>query len=147
MSFATKRLCKELSVIQNESIEGITVINSDDIFSWKAVIDGPKDSPFEGGKYKIDIQFNDNYPVRPPAVKFTSPIFHPNIYKDGKICVDILQGEWTPTQNIRTVLLSLRSLLIDPNPFSPANREAADMFRNNKDSYHSRIKKMINQIA
>lgn len=147
MSFATKRLCKELSVVQNESIEGITIINSDDIFIWKAIIDGPKDSPFEGGKFKIDIKFDNNYPVKPPAVKFTSPIFHPNIYKDGRICVDILQGEWTPTQNIRTVLLSLRSLLIDPNPFSPANREAAELFRNSKDNYNSRIKEMINRTT
>jgi len=143
MSLSTKRLSKELSLLKKEGIEGIDIIDTENILNWKAIIQGPNESPFEGGQYSVEIFFGNNYPLKPPSVKFISPIFHPNVYLDGRICVDILQGEWTPSQNVRSILLSLRSLLLDPNPFSPANRKAADLFKNNKELYNSEVRRMI----
>jgi ubiquitin-conjugating enzyme E2 A len=78
--------------------------------------------------------------MKPPSVKFISHIYHPNVYKGGSICVDILQSEWSPAQNIRTILLSIRSLLMDPNPTSPANREAANLYVKDKESYNQKVK-------
>jgi ubiquitin-conjugating enzyme E2 A len=70
-------------------------------------------------------------------------MYHPNIYRDGKICIDILQNEWTPAQNIRTILYSIRSLLMDPNPASPANREAAELYNKDRIAYENKVKEYV----
>lgn len=144
MSFTTLRLTRELSKLNQEKVEGVEIIPTNNICYWKAIIDGPPNTPFENGKFNMELKFDDDYPVKPPSVKFTSTMFHPNIYKDGKICVDILQREWSPVQNIRTILISIRSLLIDPNPNSPANRKAATMLINDKNKYNETVRKLIN---
>ena len=144
MSFSATRLSRELLKLKEESVDGVEIVNTDDISTWKAIIYGPPGTPFENGKFDMELKFYDTYPVKPPSVKFVSEIFHPNVYRDGKICVDILQGEWSPAQNVRTILISIRSLLMDPNPNSPANRDAANLLRNNKDAYNEKVRKMIN---
>lgn len=146
MTFATKRLSKELIEIKKNDIEGIELIDTEDIFIWKVSIDGPKESAFEDGKFALRISFDEKYPIKAPSVKFLTEMFHPNIYKDGKICVDILQSEWSPSQNVETVLQSIRSLLLDPNPNSPANRDAANLYTRNKELYYSKVKDIITQV-
>jgi ubiquitin-conjugating enzyme E2 A len=139
------RLTKELSTFQLEinKIDGIIIENPIDLMLWNAKICGPPNSPFENGIFDIVLKFDSDYPIKPPSVKFLTPMFHPNIYRDGKICVDILQGEWTPAQNIRTILLSIISLLMDPNPASPANREASELYVKNYNEYVEKVKKLI----
>ena len=143
MSFTTLRLTRELAKLNEDKVEGVEISETDNIRLWKAVISGPPDTPFENGKFQMELKFDDDYPVKPPSVKFLSKMFHPNIYRDGKICVDILQGEWSPAQNIRTILVSIRSLLMDPNPNSPANRDAAVLFKDNIKLYNSKVRKII----
>lgn len=58
---------------------------------WEAVIFGPEDTPFAGGIFKLKLEFCEEYPNKAPAVKFISKMFHPNVYADGSICLDILQ--------------------------------------------------------
>ena len=144
-TIAIKRLNKELSSLQSDKnkINGITIENPNDIMIWNATITGPADSPYEKGVFKMLIRFNEEYPVKAPSVKFLTPMFHPNIYRDGKICVDILQAEWTPAQNVRTILLSVMSLLTDPNPSSPANRDAAILYSTNKKEYDIKVCEFI----
>jgi ubiquitin-protein ligase len=89
--------------------------------------------------------------MKPPAVKFNSKLFHPNVYVDGKLCISILHEgndatgyeheieRWRPIQNIRTIFLSIISLLNEPNPDSAANIDAAKMLRDNKKEYCKRI--------
>jgi ubiquitin-conjugating enzyme E2 A len=139
------RLNKELTKLNNDTIEGIIINEPTSLFEWNVQILGPKDTPFEEGIFDIKIIFDNTYPIKPPSVKFLSKIFHPNIYFDGKICVDILQNEWAPTQNVRTILLSIISLLMDPNPNSPANREAAILYKENKYLYETKIRETIQQ--
>ena len=146
MTFATKRLSKELLEIKNNNIEGFNIINTENIFDWQVSIDGPNESAFEKGKFILKISFDEKYPIKAPSVRFITNMFHPNIYKDGKICVDILQNEWSPTQNVSTILQSIRSLLMDPNPSSPANREAANLFNKDKELYYNRVKELINLV-
>jgi ubiquitin-conjugating enzyme E2 A len=142
--FAQLRLSKELKKLNtDDKIEGIIIENPVDLFFWKAQIKGPIATPFENGIFDITLTFNTDYPVKPPSVKFLTPMFHPNIYRDGKICVDILQGEWSPVQNIRTILLSILSLLSDPNPNSPANRDAALLYMNDRKAYEEKVKELI----
>ena len=146
MSIITlKRLNKELNALQSEKnkIPGITIENPIDIMTWNATITGPSDSPYENGVFKMLIRFNEEYPVKAPSVKFLTPMFHPNIYRDGKICVDILQAEWTPAQNVRTILLSIMSLLTDPNPTSPANRDAAILYDTKRKEYDIKVREFI----
>ena len=65
--------------------------------------------------------FGEQYPEKPPRVRFTSEVFHPNVYSDGTLCMDIIQDQWSPIHNVCTLLTSIQSLLTDPNPASPAN--------------------------
>jgi ubiquitin-conjugating enzyme E2 A len=147
MSVALKRLTKELTQLTSEPLEGFILTDTTNIMCWKGIIEGPKDTPFENGKFPIQITFDEDYPRGPPSVKFLVSIFHPNIYRDGKICVDILQSqEWSPVQTVRTIVLSLRSLFMDPNPSSPANRDAAMMFMNNKTEYESKVREEIKKL-
>eukprot|EP00171_Calliarthron_tuberculosum_P010370 IDg10370t1 len=88
----------------------------------------PEETPWEGGTFKLMLDFSEDYPNKPPQVKFVSKLFHPNVYNDGGICLDILQSNWSPIYDISAVLTSIQSLLCDPNPNSPANSEAARLF-------------------
>jgi ubiquitin-conjugating enzyme E2 A len=145
-SFANVRLSRELSKLQSESdkLDGIIIENPTDLMVWNAKISGPPGTPFEKGIFDIILRFDTDYPVKPPSVKFLTPMFHPNIYRDGKICVDILQSsEWTPAQNIRTILVSIMSLLMDPNPASPANREAAELYNKDQNAYGVKVREFI----
>lgn len=157
--FTYKRLAGELSKLEHvedndnkffkiKNLNGIKIYpNSEDALFWLAVIDGPPETPYEKGKFQLAVRFRDNYPIKPPSVQFLDIPFHPNIYRDGKICVDILQSEWSPAMNVEKVLVSIRSLLMDPNPKSPANREAANLFVNNYDEYCSKVRKRIDKMV
>lgn len=146
MSFANTRLTKELTKLNGDnSLDGVEISTPNDIRNWIASIDGPEDTPYQNYKFKLEFKFYDNYPIKPPSVKFISPIYHPNVYRDGKICVDILQGEWSPAQNIRTILISIRSLLMDPNPNSPANRDAATLYKKSNEMYNQKVVDFLKQ--
>tara|TARA_Y100000813_G_C24074885_1_gene310550 strand:+ start:181 stop:624 length:444 start_codon:yes stop_codon:yes gene_type:complete len=142
-NLSIKRLIKEINEINNNKIEGITINFTENINEIDAIIEGPPDTPYEKGSFKLLIKPTEQYPLKPPTVKFVSKIFHPNVYRDGKICVDILQGEWTPTLRISTILISIRSLLMDPNPNSPANAEAATLFKKDKSKFNDMVRQTI----
>ena len=91
----------------------------DDMFHWQATIMGPDDSPYAGGVFFLDIHFPADYPFKPPKVHFTTRIYHCNINSNGGICLDILKDQWSPALTISKVLLSICSLLTDPNPDDP----------------------------
>jgi len=78
------------------------------IMFWHAVIFGPEDTPWEGGTFKLSLTFSEDYPNKAPVVKFESKMFHPNIYADGGICLDILQNQWSPIYDVSAVLTSIQ---------------------------------------
>lgn len=90
----------------------------------------------QGGIYTLKLQFSERYPEKPPRVRFQCEMFHPNIYSDGNICLDIIQDKWSPCHNVCTILMSIQSLLTDPNCASPANPEAAQMYTKDKSAYN-----------
>ena len=95
------------------------------------------------GTFKLTLEFTEEYPIRPPLVKFVSRMYHPNIYADGGICLDILQKAWSPIYDVAAVLTSVQSLLSDPNPDSPANAEAARLYGEDRREYNRRVKEVV----
>nr|CAD7400042.1 unnamed protein product [Timema cristinae] len=89
--------------------------------------------------------WNAEYPNKPPTVRFVSKMFHPNVYADGGICLDILQNRWSPTYDVSAILTSIQSLLSDPNPNSPANSMAAQLYKENRREYEKRVKACVEQ--
>ena len=112
----SKRIRKELQAMKRFPIEGIAIRKTSSPFKFKAVVDGPRDSPYEGGKFEIKIKLPDGYPFKPPKCVFKTKIFHPNVWEDGSICLDILKDRWCAALNLEKVLLSIVSLMSEPNP-------------------------------
>lgn len=150
--------------MSDEPVEGFTVrlANDDNLFEWEVAIFGPPGTLYEGGYFKALMKFPPDYPYSPPTVRFLTRMWHPNVYENGDVCISILHppvddpqsGElpserWNPTQNVRTILLSIISLLNEPNTFSPANVDASVMFRKWKESggkekeYENIIRKQV----
>ncbi|XP_053334547.1 ubiquitin-conjugating enzyme E2 R2 isoform X2 [Clarias gariepinus] len=149
MPSSQKALMLELKSLQEEPVEGfrITLVAESDLYNWEVAIFGPPNTLYEGGYFKAHIKFPIDYPYSPPTFRFLTKMWHPNIYENGDVCISILHppvddpqsGElpserWNPTQNVRTILLSVISLLNEPNTFSPANVDASVMFRKWRDS-------------
>lgn len=143
-STAGRRLMRDFKKIQSDPPPGINASpEADNILQWTAVICGPDETPWEGGTFPLSVTFTEEFPNKPPNVKFLVRMFHPNIYADGQICLDILQNQWSPIYDISAILTSIQSLLTDPNPNSPANSEAASLFRENLREYNRRVTQCV----
>jgi len=132
MNTYEKRLQSELLEMQKNPPENCSAgLKDDNILEWKGTILGPTDSPFQGGIYEIDIKFNQQYPFKPPTIKFKTLIYHPNIDRKGNICLDILKDQWSPALRLSQILLSICSLLTDPNPNDPLDPDIASVYKKN----------------
>jgi ubiquitin-conjugating enzyme E2 A len=142
---ATIRLLSDLKQISSEPPEGASAspVNDNNLFVWNATIFGPEATPWEGGIFCLKLSFPDDYPSKPPKVKFSTDIFHPNVYNDGSLCLDIIQDKWSPIYSVTSILISIQSLLTDPNPSSPANPIAAKLYNENKPEYIKRVKQCV----
>lgn len=133
---ALKRINKELRDLVEDPLTMCTAGPiGDDPFLWQATIAGPAASPYEGGIFFLTIAFPPDYPFRPPKLKFTTKIFHCNISSTGEICLDVLKDQWSPALTISKVLLSLCSLLTDPNPDDPLVATIANLFVDDRISH------------
>ena len=135
---ATKALQQELKSLQKEPLEGFTLqLVNDNLFEWEVGIFGPPDTLYQGGYFKSSIKFPQDYPYNPPTVRFIHKMWHPNIYENGEVCISILHPpvddskntelpseKWNPAQNVRTIMMSIISLLNEP-----ANVDASVIYR------------------
>nr|7JZV_A Chain A, BRCA1,Ubiquitin-conjugating enzyme E2 D3 [Homo sapiens] len=136
-SGALKRINKELSDLARDPPAQCSAGPvGDDMFHWQATIMGPNDSPYQGGVFFLTIHFPTDYPFKPPKVAFTTRIYHPNINSNGSIKLDILRSQWSPALTISKVLLSICSLLCDPNPDDPLVPEIARIYKTDRDKYN-----------
>jgi ubiquitin-protein ligase len=142
----TRRVMKELKEIEdyikseptdNHRFLEIKTIN-DDILRMEVTFLGPKESPYEEILNTISIQIPKEYPHRAPNMNFKSKIYHPNVGSSGNICLDILKDQWRPIYTLRTTIMSIISLLNDPNPDSPLNGEAARKYKDGLKSVNAR---------
>mmetsp|Transcript_8365 Transcript_8365/g.12088 ORF Transcript_8365/g.12088 Transcript_8365/m.12088 type:complete len:161 (+) Transcript_8365:97-579(+) len=115
---------------------------SSNLMKWEAGIPGKTGTDWEGGLYIVSLEFSEDYPSKPPKCKFVPPLFHPNVYPSGTICLSILNEEegWRPAITLKQVLIGIQDLLDDPNPSSPAQSEAYHLYINNKSEYKRRVK-------
>ena len=150
---AIKRLQRELlevSELTNQDPQNIVYSVApveQNLFQWTGFIFGPTKSPYQGGVFRIIVNFPPDYPFRPPHVHFNTPIYHPNINQAGAICLDILKDQWSPALTITKVLLSISSLLTDPNPNDPLAHEIAQVYLTNRRLYEQTAKRWTAQYA
>ncbi|KAF4511986.1 hypothetical protein G6O67_001177 [Ophiocordyceps sinensis] len=119
----------------------------EDLFHWQATIMGPGDSPYSGGVFFLAIHFPTDYPFKPPKVNFTTRIYHPNINSNGSICLDILRDQWSPALTISKVLLSICSMLTDPNPDDPLVPEIAHVYKTDRPRYEATAREWTRKYA
>jgi ubiquitin-conjugating enzyme E2 D/E len=145
---ALKRINRELlDLVKDPPSNCSTGPVGDDLFHWKATMMGPDDSPYEGGVFFLDIHFPADYPFKPPKINFTTRIYHPNINSNGSICLDILKDQWSPALTISKVLLSICSLLCDPNPNDPLVPEIANIYKSDRPKYDSTAREWTRKYA
>lgn len=159
-STAVRRLMTEYKQLLNDPPEGISAgpISEDNFLEWECLLSGPVDTCYEGGLFSATLSFPSDYPLNPPVMKFTTPIFHPNVYKDGKVCISILHApgddpnmyetaaeRWSPIQSVEKILISVLSMLAEPNDESPANVDAAKMWRQDRPQFEKLVRKQIRE--
>ncbi|KAI0056014.1 hypothetical protein BV25DRAFT_1921339 [Artomyces pyxidatus] len=125
-----KRIHREIADLKKEDLGNITLgpTSGDNPFLWKARIPGPEGSVYEGGLFEVDVQLAHDYPFSAPKVMFLTRIYHMNISDRGNVCIDILKHNWSPALSVFKVILSLSSLLTDPNPNDPLVPSIASEF-------------------
>ncbi|XP_050821667.1 ubiquitin-conjugating enzyme E2 G2 isoform X1 [Gopherus flavomarginatus] len=138
--------------------EGIVAgpMNEENFFEWEALIMGPEDTCFEYGVFPAILSFPLDYPLSPPKMRFTCEMFHPNIYPDGRVCISILHApgddpmgyessaeRWSPVQSVEKILLSVVSMLAEPNDESGANVDASKMWREDREQFNKIAKQIV----
>lgn len=137
-----KQLARELKNLHETPPEGIKVgVNDDDFSKIYADIEGPAGTPYENGIFRMKLILSRDFPHSPPQGYFLTKIYHPNIANNGEICVNTLKRDWNPSLGLRHVLTVVRCLLIEPNPDSALNEQAAKLLQDNYEDYanHARL--------
>ncbi|KAH3900771.1 E2 ubiquitin-conjugating protein UBC1 SCDLUD_003776 [Saccharomycodes ludwigii] len=135
----SKRLLREISSVKEDPNAHITLqfVNESDIHHLKGTFLGPPGTPYEGGKFIVDIKVPSDYPFKPPIMKFDTKVYHPNISSvTGAICLDILKNAWSPVITLKSALISLQALLQSPEPNDPQDAEVARHYLSDKESFN-----------
>ncbi|KYR02935.1 putative Ligase [Tieghemostelium lacteum] len=150
-------LRKQLAELNKHPVEGFSagLVDDSNIYEWQIMIVGPPDTQYEGGLFYATLTFTSEYPVKPPKMKFTTEMWHPNVYKNGDVCISILhEGEdiygyekaserWSPVHTVESILVSVISMLSSPNDESPANIDAAREWRTEKDVFNKKVQRIV----
>jgi len=143
-----QRIVKETQRLLSEPAPGISATPFDDNKRYFSIImAGPSSSPYESGIFKLELFLTSDYPMSPPKVRFLTRIYHPNIDKLGRICLDILKDKWSPALTIRTVLISIQALLSAPNPDDPLANDVAEHWKTNEKSAIATAKEWTRKFA
>ena len=148
MSSSAKRIQKELAEISLDPPCNCTAgPKGDNLYEWVSTILGPPESAYQGGVFFLDISFPLDYPFKPPKVKFRTRIYHCNVNSSGAICLDVLKENWSPALTISKVLLSIVSLLTDPNPHDPLVGKIAQQLLEDKEGHDKTAKERTKRYA
>jgi len=145
---SVRRIKKELEDLALNNVGNISAgPKLDNMNEWEGTIIGPVDTPYSGGIFNLEIIFTSDYPFKPPKIKFLTKIYHPNINDNGTICLDVLKDQWSPALTIGKVLLSICSLLSDPNPNDPLSPEIAQLYINDRKLFNKNAQDYTNKYA
>ncbi|ORX58421.1 ubiquitin conjugating enzyme [Piromyces finnis] len=146
---ATNRIIKEYMQLQKQPVNSVTIApREDNLYLWEGKLMGPFNSPFKGGVFNIEITFPQEYPFKPPILKVTTKIYHPNIDDDGSICMSILKSDiWKPTIKITQVLEALINLINEPNPADALRPNIGHEYSTNYKEYVENAKRYVNMYA
>ena len=145
---SSTRIQKETQRLLAEPCEGISATPYEDNFRYfNVVIAGPMGTPYEGGMFRLELFLPSEYPMGSPKVRFLTKIYHPNVDKLGRICLDILKDKWSPALQIRTVLLSVQALLSAPNPDDPLDTNVADHWKAKEEEARARAAEWTRKFA
>jgi len=150
----TRRLQKEIQDLVKDPHSGITITSPQgsteisDFTHFKGHFRGPPDTPYEGGKYEVDIRITPEYPFKPPEMRFITKIWHPNVSSQtGAICLDTLSTAWSPVLNLKSALISLQSLLSSPEPKDPQDAEVASMLLHRPEEFRHKAREWAIRYA
>ena len=142
-----KRLQTELMSLMMSGCQGLSAFpEGDNLFSWMGTITGASGTVYDQLTYRLSLKFPASYPYTAPTVKFETPCFHPNVDAHGNICLDILKDKWSAVYNVQTILLSIQSLLGEPNVESPLNPFAAQLWTNQEEYQKVLLKKYKEEV-
>jgi ubiquitin-conjugating enzyme E2 D/E len=143
-----RRIRSELAELATNDIPNINAKPiSDDNIKWSGSIIGPDGTPYTGGIFNLDITLPSDYPYKPPIVKMKTKIYHPNINNEGTICLDILKDQWSPALTLTKVLLSISSLLAEPNPNDPLAPDVARIYLNDFKAFTKKARDFTEKYA
>jgi len=142
------RILKETQRLAQEPIVGIYAQPSEtNCRHFFVKIAGPSDSPYEGGLFNLELFLPEDYPMVAPKCLFRTKIYHPNIDRLGRICLDILKNKWSPALQIKAVLLSIQALMSAPNVDDPLDEAVADHWKNDENGAINQAKEWTQQYA
>ena len=149
MTSSNIRINVEQRSLFSSRFDGIDIsyIDPQDISEFNATLIGPEGTPYAGGMYLLHVKYHDNTPFSPPKIEFLTKIFHPNITEEGTISLSILSSDWTPALTMNKTLLSIQSLLADPNPHDPVNAEAGKLYLEDYEQFESIAKQYRNMYC
>ncbi|EER27148.1 Ubiquitin-conjugating enzyme 13 [Coccidioides posadasii str. Silveira] len=143
-----KRIVKETERLMAEPVAGINAVpHEDNLRYFDVKIHGPSQSPYEGGIFSLELFLPDDYPMTPPKIRFLTKIYHPNIDRLGRICLDVLKNNWSPALQIRTILLSIQALLGAPNPDDPLANDVAQRWKEDEQAAIETAKEWTRKYA
>ncbi|XP_078486820.1 putative ubiquitin-conjugating enzyme E2 7 [Ciona intestinalis] len=158
LSQAALLLKRQLKDLEKKPVEGFSagLVDDENLFLWEVIVIGPVDTVYDGGFFKAHLSFPQEYPQQPPKLKFVSEMWHPNVGKDGLVCISILHepGEdkfgyerpeerWLPIHTVESIMMSVISMLCDPNAGSPANVDAAKQYRENFPAFKKEVARLV----
>jgi len=157
--YSTEILKKQLQDLMKSTDLGFSVglVDDNDFYKWTVCFTGPEDTLYEGGFFKAILTFPDDFPQNPPEMKFITEMWHPNIYQDGRVCISILhppgtdrfneqesaEERWRPVLGVEQILVSVVSMLNEPNCDSPANIDASVQFRDHIEEYKKKVRQLV----
>jgi len=157
--YGAELLRRQLTDLAKNPIDLVSVglIDDSNVYEWEILVMGPDGTLYEGGFFKAKLVFPPDFPNQPPTMTFTSEMWHPNVYEDGRVCISILHppGEdelnaqesaeerWRPILGVEQILISVISMLSDPNDESPANIDAAVQWRKDRPAFKKKVRQIV----
>uniref|UniRef100_A0A7S1KWI8 UBC core domain-containing protein n=1 Tax=Neobodo designis TaxID=312471 RepID=A0A7S1KWI8_NEODS len=136
-----KRAAKEFSQLHASigkpdaaHLVSVSLPDEDNVLQWAVVFHGPADTPYAGGFFRATVTIGPEYPHRDPTIRFVTPVWHPGVMDDGKLC-EALFSDWAPTMGVKDALLRVHKMLAAPAEFAMINDTIAKQFSEDRKAF------------